>query len=184
MLLNNLFRPGRPKTAGAVLFLLLATAVGCGSVVDSAPSVQAYRAEALIQEIEKLATKKPLVVNLWATWCSPCVAELPHFGEVSRAQSDVAFLGVSADCRFSHDDLAADQEAVAAVWQNLKMPFDCLYLEVEEGGDMEPLASAFQLENMVLPQTLFFKDGNLLEVAYGVLSKDELEIKIRELLES
>jgi thiol-disulfide isomerase/thioredoxin len=27
------------------------------------------------------------VVNLWATWCSPCVAELPHFEKLNQEYS-------------------------------------------------------------------------------------------------
>jgi cytochrome c biogenesis protein CcmG/thiol:disulfide interchange protein DsbE len=38
---------------------------------------------------------RPLVVNLWATWCAPCVEEMPAFERVARAAGGrVAFLGV------------------------------------------------------------------------------------------
>jgi thiol-disulfide isomerase/thioredoxin len=27
------------------------------------------------------------IINLWATWCSPCVAELPYFGNIYKRYS-------------------------------------------------------------------------------------------------
>ncbi|CAN5600111.1 hypothetical protein BH23ACT7_BH23ACT7_17330 [soil metagenome] len=40
----------------------------------------------------------PLVVNLWATWCAPCVEEMPALQEVARAgEGQVAFLGVDVN---------------------------------------------------------------------------------------
>ncbi len=40
-----------------------------------------------------------MVVNLWATWCAPCVAELPALAELARrlAPSDIAVLPLSSD---------------------------------------------------------------------------------------
>lgn len=38
---------------------------------------------------------KPLVINFWATWCEPCLAEHPLFAWASRTYGkDVAFVGV------------------------------------------------------------------------------------------
>jgi thiol-disulfide isomerase/thioredoxin len=31
---------------------------------------------------------RPLVINFWATWCAPCVRELPAFDQFRRAQGD------------------------------------------------------------------------------------------------
>ena len=41
------------------------------------------------------------VVNMWATWCKPCVAELPYFEQLSRTQSatPLKVLLVSVDAK-------------------------------------------------------------------------------------
>jgi thiol-disulfide isomerase/thioredoxin len=39
---------------------------------------------------------RPVLVNLWATWCAPCVKELPTLDQLS-AKGDVDVLAVSQD---------------------------------------------------------------------------------------
>jgi len=55
-----------------------------------------------IPDLEKILSSgedKLLVINFWATWCPPCVKELPHFQKVAKEynKDKVSFLLVSLD---------------------------------------------------------------------------------------
>jgi thiol-disulfide isomerase/thioredoxin len=40
---------------------------------------------------------KPLLVNLWATWCAPCVAEMPTLDALAAREKDLQVLALSQD---------------------------------------------------------------------------------------
>jgi peroxiredoxin len=40
--------------------------------------------EAAVARLAKNDTKKLLLVNVWATWCGPCIAEMPEFVTMNR----------------------------------------------------------------------------------------------------
>jgi thiol-disulfide isomerase/thioredoxin len=55
-----------------------------------------------VPELEKLLSNKEntlFVINFWATWCPPCIKELPHFQKVSEEirSENVKFIFVSLD---------------------------------------------------------------------------------------
>ncbi len=38
--------------------------------------------------------KKLKVINFWASWCRPCIMEMPHFEAIDKAQATVYFVTV------------------------------------------------------------------------------------------
>jgi thiol-disulfide isomerase/thioredoxin len=40
---------------------------------------------------------KPTLVNLWATWCAPCVKELPTLDRLSKDRDDLRVIAISQD---------------------------------------------------------------------------------------
>lgn len=38
-----------------------------------------------------------VLVNLWATWCAPCLAEMPELEALSKARPDLVVLGLAVD---------------------------------------------------------------------------------------
>lgn len=93
-------RPPLPSPAGALLALLLV--VGCGGsepikllrVGDQAPSFSLLSLSG--EEIDSAdLAGDPVVLNFWATWCQPCMKELPILRELAAA--GVRVVGVALD---------------------------------------------------------------------------------------
>ena len=40
---------------------------------------------------------RPVVANFWATWCAPCVEEMPHLDALSKSFSNIQFVGIGID---------------------------------------------------------------------------------------
>jgi thiol-disulfide isomerase/thioredoxin len=47
-------------------------------------------------EISLAELRGPMLVNLWATWCAPCVKELPTLNTLARSHDEDGALGVVA----------------------------------------------------------------------------------------
>jgi thiol-disulfide isomerase/thioredoxin len=105
---------------------------------------------------------KPMLINFWATWCAPCLREIPMLKELQAARPDVQIVGVAidraelvgkfaADIQFNYPILIGQNEAWAA-------------------------AGALGVEIYALPFTIFTAaDGSILGVHTGELHAEHLD---------
>src|SRR2546421_459599 len=55
-----------------------------------------------LQEMMKEG-KQVKVINFWATWCAPCIKEMPFLERLNRENKEVKVLLVSLDFDLDHD---------------------------------------------------------------------------------
>ena len=108
-------------------------------------------------------TGRPLIVNFWATWCAPCLEELPMFESSNqRFKDEIDFLGINVS-----DSPTKAKEMIAAT--------EISYLT---GSDPE---GNFLVELGVvgLPATVFIsRQGELIDLHIGQISSADLDMKI------
>jgi len=93
-------------------------------------------------------TAKLRVVNIWATWCVPCVAEMPELRAVGAAFGpEVAMAGVSMD------DMIPDakREDVALFLDRQKIR----YVNVYYKGNVDDLSAYYRFQGEI-PVTIAF----------------------------
>jgi thiol-disulfide isomerase/thioredoxin len=75
------------------LLLIIFVAIALSASAQKPKVVKLDELQRIINEPDS----KVKVINFWATWCAPCVKELPLFERLSQQRKDVAVILVSMD---------------------------------------------------------------------------------------
>jgi len=97
---------------------------------------------------------KVVLVDFWATWCGPCVAEVPNMLEAYEKYHDRGFevVGVSLD---------EDRDAVVQFVKEKKIPWPILHERADGAGWQHPLATFYGITG--IPQMILIgRDGNVI----------------------
>lgn len=103
---------------------------------------------------------RPVVLNFWATWCSPCLTEMPEFERIYRAQQpDLVVLGVN---------LQESPEAIQEFTTSMGITYPIL---LDQDGDVSRLYKVIQL-----PNTYFIdRQGTIQARHIGLLSLSQIK---------
>jgi thiol-disulfide isomerase/thioredoxin len=97
---------------------------------------------------------KVVLIDFWATWCGPCVAEIPNVLEQYEKYHDKGFevVGISLD---------EDREALEKFVGEQKIPWPILYEKPEGEGWRHPLSTYYGISG--IPTVILIgRDGNVI----------------------
>lgn len=112
---------------------------------------------------------KAVLLNFWATWCSPCKIEMPWFIELQKQYGarGLQIVGVAMD--------DSSKEDIAKFAKDMGVNYPVL-LGKEEVGDAYGGVPA-------LPETFFIgRDGKIVDKIIGLKGKAEIEDSIKKAL--
>ncbi len=131
---------------------------------DPAPDVEFENFDGEVRTISDLQGQ-PVVLNFWASWCPPCVAEMPYIESVHQDLGDeIQFLGMN-----TQDSMGPALDLVDETGVTYELGLD-------PNGDIFRTFSVF-----TMPMTFFINaDGEVVDTHGGIFTEQQLRDQIRD----
>ncbi len=108
---------------------------------------------------------KWVLINFWATWCPPCLKEIPDLVSLYESRKDVMVIGVAMDYR--------DSKTVLKFVNSLSISYPIVFGDKKIAAQIGPIS--------MLPTTYLFNPaGQPAAYKIGLISREDLEEFMRE----
>jgi thiol-disulfide isomerase/thioredoxin len=152
--------------AGVVLWIAASAATSLGQPKELPAAMSTELNGAANVTLAQAARGRPVVVNLWASWCAPCRQEMPMLAAAQLRESAVGFLFVNQ---------GESDSAVRAYLTDQGLTLREVLLDA--GSRLGPAVGS-----RGLPTTLFYDaQGRQVHAHFGVLNAAALESRLRQL---
>jgi len=119
---------------------------------------------------------KILILDVFATWCPPCRAEVPHLSSLQKKYNDdIKIIGVTIEDNIPNTKL-----------ENFKKTNNAEFTLVNSSANrklINELATKLQLgNNFGIPLLVIYKDGKLVQFYQGAVEEEFIESDIKRAL--
>ena len=155
---------------------------GAGSGVESAvsPSIQFVDFAGLGPALAKERGDGQLV-NFWAIWCAPCVAEMPELVEVAHEFRDQGgtVVGISYDIMVPGADASTIEPTMRSFLEGRKIDIPVL---IYDDVDYEAINEAYGLPGEIPVTLAIDKTGKIVDRQHGQAGKERFREMMRKAL--
>lgn len=151
----------------------------CLSVAAAAGGANLVELKEPARIADMFSAKSPVrVVNVWATWCVPCVEEMGDLGTISNTfGTRVSLVGVSLD-----DMIPGDRAVTRRKVQNFLDQKRITYINIYYSGNSDALADKLRFNGEIPITIIYDRNGREIWRQQGKLDRDEAIAEIRKLL--
>ena len=142
----------------------VAAAAPALQVGDSLPALSLPDLDGRPLDLRQHAAGRPLLINVWASWCAPCVEEMPELARFAHAQGDngVQVLGLALDT----------PEDVRGFLQRVPVDYPIV---IETPGPRDASVQLGNTQGLLPYSVLFDAQGRMVKAKLGPFAHGEID---------